>query len=302
VRDASFAVKKGAVTGFLGRNGAGKSTTLNIITGYISPSGGKVLFDGLDLLDEPREIKRRIGYLPEQPPLYSDMTVREYLRFVCRLKEVAPHRIPSHLDDLYAMTRLQDHRKRLIRNLSKGYRQRVGLAQALVGDPDVIILDEPIVGLDPRQIIEFRGLIRDLGARHTVLLSSHILREVADVCGRVVIINEGRIVAQDALANLAGRGGDALRVQLRAAGPEKEIGALIGAQRGVRSAACLGEKEPGTVDFLLDCEPGEDVRGRVAARIVEAGYPLLMLRPLETDLEEIFLRMTGGAEGGEGAC
>lgn len=302
VNDASFTVQKGVVTGFLGRNGAGKSTTLNIITGYISPSSGSIQFDGMDILDHPREIKRRIGYLPEHPPLYMDMTVNEYLRFACKLKEVSPSRIRSHIDDLVDMAQLGEYRKRLIRNLSKGTKQRVGLAQALAGDPDVIILDEPTVGLDPRQIMEFRGLIRDLGTRHTVLLSSHILSEVADICQRIVIINEGKIVAEDTIESLTGRDGDTARLIVRTVGSKDALEALLSHQPNVLRTEYQGEEEAGTLDFLLYHEPGRDIRSQISSLLVENGYPLLMLKPAETGLEEVFLRVTSNTEGGEKVC
>ena len=215
VKDVTFTINKGEILGFLGRNGAGKSTTMNMITGYISSSAGRILLDGYDILKNPREVKRQIGYLPELPPLYMDMTVDEYLRFCCDIKGVARKYVTKHLNDICELTGLGEVRKRLIKNLSKGYKQRVGLAQALVGNPEVVILDEPTVGLDPKQIIEIRRLIRDLGEDHTVVLSSHILPEVADVCERLVIINNGQIVAQDTLENLTHGIGETYRMTLR---------------------------------------------------------------------------------------
>ena len=223
VKDVTFTINKGEILGFLGRNGAGKSTTMNMITGYISSSAGRILLDGYDILKNPREVKRQIGYLPELPPLYMDMTVDEYLRFCCDIKGVARKYVTKHLNDICELTGLGEVRKRLIKNLSKGYKQRVGLAQALVGNPEVVILDEPTVGLDPKQIIEIRRLIRDLGEDHTVVLSSHILPEVADVCERLVIINNGQIVAQDTLENLTHGIGETYRMTLRVKGPEKEV-------------------------------------------------------------------------------
>ena len=227
VNDISFTINKGEVLGFLGRNGAGKSTTMNMITGYISASEGQILIDGMDILEQPREAKRRIGYLPELPPLYMDMTVEEYLKFVCEIKEVRRKSQKAHLDDLYNLVKITDVRHRLIRNLSKGYKQRVGVAQALVGNPEVVIMDEPTVGLDPKQIIEIRKLISGLGENHTVVLSSHILHEVADVCDRVVIINKGQIVAQDTLANLTHGIGESIRLTVRIIGPEKPVTRML---------------------------------------------------------------------------
>jgi ABC-2 type transport system ATP-binding protein len=252
VNDVTFTIKKGEILGFLGRNGAGKTTTMNIITGYISASSGRVLLDGHDVLEEPRYVKRQIGYLPEQPPLYFDMTVNEYLRFVCSIKEVKSSFVKSHLDDICELVRITDVRKRLIKNLSKGYKQRVGIAQALVGNPEVVIMDEPTVGLDPKQIIEIRRLIKDLGEDHTVVLSSHILHEVADVCERVVIINNGVIVAQDTLENLTHNISDTFRLRVRVAGPEREVQRAIRELPGTRTIESLGTKEAGSIDFLIE--------------------------------------------------
>ena len=202
VDNASFTVNAGEIVGFLGRNGAGKTTAMNMITGYISSTSGTAMVDGYDILKEPAEVKKRIGYLPEQPPLYMDMTVNEYLAFAADIKKVSRKNRKEHLDRIKELVRITDVGSRIIGNLSKGYRQRVGLAEALVGNPPVLILDEPTVGLDPTQIIEIRHLIKGLGKEHTIILSSHILPEVADVCERVIIIDHGRIVAQDSLVNL----------------------------------------------------------------------------------------------------
>jgi ABC-2 type transport system ATP-binding protein len=293
IEGVSFRVEVGQILGFLGRNGAGKSTTLGIASGYISATDGQVLLDGRDILEEPRYIKRRIGYLPEQPPLYRDMTVDEYLRFVCEIKEVEKSRISAHVGDLCELTGLTDHRRRLIRHLSKGYCQRVGLAQALAGNPKVLLLDEPTVGLDPSQIIEIRELIKSLGRDHAIVLSSHILTEVADVCERVAIIGRGRILAQDTVANLAGGMGDARRVRLRAIGGEAEIEAVLSAVPGVRALEPMGAKEPGTFDFILESARSEDLRGAASTALAAAGHPVVMMRPMDVDLEDVFLRLTG---------
>ncbi|MDR2513694.1 MAG: ABC transporter ATP-binding protein [Christensenellaceae bacterium] len=292
VDDVTFTINEGEVLGFLGRNGAGKSTTMNIVTGYISASSGQVLVDGMDILEEPREAKRHIGYLPEQPPLYMDMTVEEYLRFVCDIKEIRRQSQKAHLEDIYELVRIQDVRRRLIKNLSKGYKQRVGLAQALVGNPDVIIMDEPTVGLDPRQIIEIRRLIRDLGKSHTVVLSSHILHEVSDVCDRVVIINRGKIVAQDSLENLTKGIGEGTRMMLRVVGAEKPVQRLLRELPGVSLAEPMGVKEPGSVDFMVESQPGSDVRRQLGNALIAGGYPILMLQPMAATLEDIFLQLT----------
>ena len=292
VNDVSFTIKKGEILGFLGRNGAGKSTTMNIVTGYISASSGRVLLDGHDILEEPREVKRRIGYLPEMPPLYMDMTVDEYLKFVCAIKDVKPSYVKSHLDDITELIRITDVRKRLIKNLSKGYKQRVGMAQALVGNPEVVIMDEPTVGLDPKQIIEIRKLIKQLGEDHTIVLSSHILHEVADVCERVVIINQGKIVAQDTLDNLTKNISDTSRFRLRIAGPERDVYKVIRDLPGARTVDEMGCKEPDSYDFLVEADRGADIRRPLFNQMAKMGYPILMLRPMDIELEDIFLQLT----------
>ena len=292
VNDVSFTIKKGEILGFLGRNGAGKSTTMNIVTGYISASSCRVLLDGHDILEEPREVKRRIGYLPEMPPLYMDMTVDEYLKFVCAIKDVKPSYVKSHLDDITELIRITDVRKRLIKNLSKGYKQRVGMAQALVGNPEVVIMDEPTVGLDPKQIIEIRKLIKQLGEDHTIVLSSHILHEVADVCERVVIINQGKIVAQDTLDNLTRNISDTSRFRLRIAGAERDVYKAIRDIPGTRSVDEMGCKEPDSYDFLVEADRGADIRRPLFNQMAKMGCPILMLRPMDIELEDIFLQLT----------
>ena len=292
VNDVSFTIKKGEILGFLGRNGAGKSTTMNIVTGYISASSGRVPLDGHDILEEPREVKRRIGYLPEMPPLYMDMTVDEYLKFVCAIKDVKPSYVKSHLDDITELIRITDVRKRLIKNLSKGYKQRVGMAQALVGNPEVVIMDEPTVGLDPKQIIEIRKLIKQLGEDHTIVLSSHILHEVADVCERVVIINQGKIVAQDTLDNLTRNISDTSRFRLRIAGAERDVYKAIRDIPGTRSVDEMGCKEPDSYDFLVEADRGADIRRPLFNQMAKMGCPILMLRPMDIELEDIFLQLT----------
>jgi len=292
VKDATFTIKKGEILGFLGRNGAGKSTTMNIVTGYISATSGSVTVNGHDILQDPREAKRCIGYLPELPPLYMDMTVDEYLRFVCSIKDVKKSYIKSHLDDITELVRITDVRGRLIKNLSKGYKQRVGIAQALVGNPEVVILDEPTVGLDPRQIIEIRKLIKELGEDHTIVLSSHILHEVADVCERVVIINQGSIVAQDTLENLTKNISETSRFRLRVAGPERDVQKLIREVPGTRTVDQMGVKEPETFDFLVEADRNTDIRRPLFNTLAKNGYPILMLRPMDIELEDIFLQLT----------
>ncbi len=298
VNDISFTINKGEVLGFLGRNGAGKSTTMNMITGYISASEGQILIDGMDILEQPREAKRRIGYLPELPPLYMDMTVEEYLKFVCEIKEVRRKSQKAHLDDLYNLVKITDVRHRLIRNLSKGYKQRVGVAQALVGNPEVVIMDEPTVGLDPKQIIEIRKLISGLGENHTVVLSSHILHEVADVCDRVVIINKGQIVAQDTLANLTHGIGESIRLTVRIIGPEKPVTRMLREIPGVKYVETLGSREADSVDYLVESDSKTDVRRPLVNAVLAGGYSLVMLKPMDVTLEDIFLQLTSEDKGG----
>ncbi len=298
VDDISVTIGEHQVVGFLGRNGAGKSTTMNMITGYISASEGQILLNGMDVLEQPREVKRRIGYLPELPPLYMDMTVDEYLRFCCDIKEVKRSSRKAHLDDIYNLVRITDVKDRLIKNLSKGYKQRVGLAQALIGNPEVIILDEPTVGLDPKQIIEMRRLITGLGKTHTVILSSHILSEVADVCDDVIIINQGKLVAHDSIQNLTNGIGDSARLEVRVQGPEKPVSRLLHDIPGVKNVTALGSKEEGSVDFEVVADLGSDIRRPMVNAILSAGYSLLMLKPTDVTLEDIFLRLTSEEKGG----
>ena len=293
VDDVTFEVRKGEIVGFLGRNGAGKSTTMNIITGYISSTSGSASVDGYDILKSPLEVKKRIGYLPEQPPLYMDMTVKEYLSFVSDAKHVPSAKKTAHIGDVCDLVGIADMRGRLIRNLSKGYKQRVGLAQALIGNPEVLILDEPTVGLDPRQIIEIRKLIKDLGKDHTVILSSHILPEVADTCERVIIIDKGRIVAQDTLENLSSNVNEITRLTLRVQGTdENNIRKALREVRGVRYVEAIGVKEEGTIDFILESERSQDVRADVFLSMVTLQKPVLMFRPMDVTLEDIFLQLT----------
>lgn len=291
VDDISFSVRKGEVVGFLGPNGAGKTTTMNILTGYISSTSGTAAIDGYDILEQPIEAKKRIGYLPEQPPLYPDMTVDEYLRFVCELKRIEGS-IPDEIESVCRMVRIEDVRRRLIRNLSKGYRQRVGLAQALVGSPDVLILDEPTVGLDPAQIIEIRALIKELGRSHTVILSTHILSEVQAICSRVIVLNAGRIVADDTDSRISDSltGGGEL-VCLIAAQPGGVI-RLLSDIPGVHKVECTGEKEKGVHEFVIRTAEGKDVRREVFDRLCRREWPLLGMRRSSMSLEDMFMALT----------
>ena len=291
VDDVSFRVERGEVLGFLGPNGAGKTTTMRVLTGYMPPSEGNAIVAGYDVMTQPIEAKRRTGYLPETPPLYPEMTVRDYLSFVARIKGVPRAERGSRVNAAMERTRIADMANRHCAKLSKGYRQRVGLAQAIMHNPDVLILDEPTAGLDPKQINETRQLIKDLGGDHTVILSTHILPEVSQTCHRVVIINKGRVVAVDTPENLTARlrGSETMFVQVDAAGAD--VRTALQAVPGVTQVAASDTR--GTVtSFEINSETGRDVRRELASTIVRQGWGLLELRPLRMSLEEIFLHLT----------
>ncbi|HEX3027459.1 MAG TPA: ABC transporter ATP-binding protein [Clostridia bacterium] len=291
VDDICFSVKEGEILGFLGPNGAGKSTTMNIITGYLSSNEGSVKVAGIDVLENPSQAKKHIGFLPEQPPLYLDMTVKDYLNFVYELKGTKLKR-EAHLAEICDLVKITNVYGRLIKNLSKGFRQRVGLAQALVGNPDVLILDEPTVGLDPKQIIEIRSLIKHLSKKHTVILSSHILPEVQSVCERIVIINKGRIVADDTAFNLSTNLSAEHRLVARIAGPEETVRRALSGISGVRLVTPLGIREKDSFDFQIEMEPGKDVRRALFSVLSDRKWPLLFLDSGEMTLEDIFLKLT----------
>lgn len=292
VDDISFTVEDGEILGFLGPNGAGKTTTMNILTGYISATSGQAMIDGVDILDDPEGVKKKIGYLPEFPPVYNDMTVGEYLDMVTKLKKVKEAERKKSVETVMDVVGIADMKKRLIANLSKGYKQRVGLAQALIGDPKILILDEPTVGLDPKQIIEIRNLIRDLGKKHTIIFSSHVLSEVSAVCERVIIINKGKLVASDTPDNLSKQLQGANRLQIRVAAPEKQAIKIVREIPGIKNVQYQGEREEGTSDFIVETDSELDVRKTVFNGMARSGYPLLMMSPLELSLEEIFLKLT----------
>lgn len=291
VDDISFTAAEGEILGFLGPNGAGKTTTMNMITGYLSITDGSVSVGGYDILENPIEAKQRIGYLPEQPPLYLDMTVEEYLRFVCELKK---SQLPmnEHISEICELVKLENVRGRLIKNLSKGYRQRVGIAQALAGNPPVLILDEPTVGLDPNQIVEIRSLIKKLGKRHTVILSTHILSEVQSVCDRVIVLNKGRIAADSPTDSLSSAITGGSRLICNVDGPENAVYKLLCAVNGVKSVVSNGTNGSGECEFLLDIEAGKDIRRDIFRLLSEKNWPLLGLRSSELSLEEIFMTLT----------
>ena len=298
VKNVNFNIEKGEVIGFLGPNGAGKSTIMNILTGYLSLTQGKVEIDGFDITENPEEAKKRIGYLPELPPLYMDMKVREYLDFVYDLKKVKfPKK--SHINEILKLVKIDDVQNRLIKNLSKGYRQRVGFAQALIGNPDVLILDEPTVGLDPKQIIEIRNLIAKLGKNHTIILSSHILSEIQSVCKRVIIINQGEIIADDISENLSAKLSSDLSLVARIICSENEMLETLKTVKDVKSVVCLGCKENGSFDFLIEPEDNCDIRAAVFERVVSRGKTLLSLTSNSASLEQVFLKLTEVADNDE---
>lgn len=305
VDDISFRVERGEILGFLGPNGAGKTTTMRILTGYLPATAGTARVAGFDVFEQSLEVRRRIGYLPENPPLYPDMTVAGYLDFVARIKGVPPENRRSRVDAAITMTNLEEYRSELIKRLSRGYKQRVGLAQALVHDPDVIILDEPTVGLDPKQIIEVRHLIKGLRGSHTIILSTHILPEVSMTCDRVVIINKGRIAAVDTPANLTTRlrGGNLVRLEVRADG--NALRQALGQIVGVRNISIEALPDGGRLRVAVETETGTDLRSRIAAAVVSRGWELYELHAVSLSLEEIFLQLTTeeaaeGARAGEG--
>jgi len=301
VDDISFRVESGEILGFLGPNGAGKTTTMRIITGYMPATDGRVAVAGYDVFDKPIEAKRRTGYLPETPPLYPDMTVREYLNFVARIKGIPGREVASRVDSAMTRTRVADMAGRHCAKLSKGYRQRVGLAQAILHNPDVLILDEPTAGLDPKQIIETRQLIRDLSGAHTIVLSTHILPEVSQTCQRVVIINKGKVVAVDTPQNLTERLRGSQTMYLQVAAPGQDVQPALAGIPGVTRVAATAARD-GLIDVEVDSERGRDVRRELAAAVVTQGWGLLELRPMRMSLEDIFLSLTTDeAPAAEGA-
>ena len=293
VDNISFTVEDGQILGFLGPNGAGKSTTMNMLTGYISSTSGQALINGVDILEDPIKAKSYIGYLPEIPPLYLDMTVKSYLNFVFDLKKCKlPRR--SHMKDVMTLCKIKDVENRLIKNLSKGYKQRVGLAQALIGNPPVLILDEPTVGLDPKQMVEIRTLIKRLGKNHTVILSSHILSEIQAVCDRVIIINHGVIAADDTATNLSNQVSTDHRIIARLEGEKAAILQAIRAIEGIKYVRADMEREPGIWEFEMEAEPGMDIRREVNRICRENNWDILLLKTMEMTLEDIFLKITMG--------
>ncbi|MBQ8605131.1 MAG: ATP-binding cassette domain-containing protein [Clostridia bacterium] len=298
VNDISFSIGSGEIVGFLGPNGAGKSTTMNIITGYLSANSGSVTIDGADILDQPTKAKSMIGFLPEQPPLYMDMTVKEYLNFAYDLKNCKFPREP-HIKEICELIQITDVMGRMIKNLSKGYKQRVGFAQALIGNPPVLILDEPTVGLDPRQIIEIRSLIKKLGKTHTVILSTHILQEVQSVCDRIIIINKGKIVADGDTENLSYKVSGNRKFIVRISGPKNDIIKTLRSIDSVIKVDALTKKEEGAYDYLVESLPNVDIRKMMFGELAKKNWPILGLRSMDMSLEDVFVQLITNESGEE---
>ncbi|MEE0265797.1 MAG: ATP-binding cassette domain-containing protein [Acutalibacteraceae bacterium] len=295
VDHVSFTVNEGEILGFLGPNGAGKSTTMNIITGYLSSTSGTVTIDGCEILDDPKGAKSKIGYLPEIPPLYQDMTVKRYLEFVYDLKKVTLPK-KEHLEEVCKVTKIADVYDRIIKNLSKGYRQRVGLAQALIGNPPVIILDEPTVGLDPKQIIEMRNLIRGLGKKHTVILSSHVLSEIQAVCDRIVVINHGKLVADESTTDITTNLTGAKRIQLHIDGDERTVLPALRNIDGVSRVRKVMRTVDGYNEYIVESLPDNDTRKAIFYAMARVECPIVMMRNAEMSLEDAFLKITSGVD------
>jgi ABC-2 type transport system ATP-binding protein len=292
VNDISFTVNKGEILGFLGPNGAGKTTTMRILTGYLPATSGTARVAGFDVFEQSLEVRRRIGYLPEAPPLYPEMTVSAYLQFVARIKGVEAGRINGRVEEAMRLTNIDDRRQDLIRKLSRGYKQRVGIAQAIVHNPDVVILDEPTVGLDPKQIIEVRHLIKSLAGEHTIILSTHILPEVSMTCDRVVIINKGRIVAEDKPNNLTTQLAGGQRIHLEVKGNDEAVKASLESLEGVSNLTVESIPATERLSVTLESAQAQDIRHLVAAKLIGDGHELYELRSVSLSLEDIFLQLT----------
>ncbi len=292
----SFHVEKGQIYGFLGPNGAGKSTTMNIMTGYIASTDGEVIINGHNILEEPEEAKKCIGYLPEQPPLYFDMTVKEYLKFAAELKKVPRDRRENQIKDVMKMVGITNMKERLIKNLSKGYRQRVGLAQAILGYPEIIILDEPSVGLDPKQIIEIRELIRKLAKNHTIILSSHILSEVSEVCDYILIINNGKLVASDTTDNLEKMTMGSNTLELSVKGDRERMKNILDQMEEIREVEWVKSEEQDLVSLKITTDENTDVREKIFYKMAEKQMPIMDMHSTRISLEDIFLELTDSAK------
>jgi ABC-2 type transport system ATP-binding protein len=291
--DVSFEIGSGEVVGLLGRNGAGKSTMMNVMTGYLPATGGKVFINGIDMAREPLRAKRHIGYLPEQPPLYDSMTVAEYLAFVARIRRVAKVAVPAEVERICREVGLVEVSRRLVRNLSKGYRQRVGVAQAMIGSPDILILDEPTAGLDPKQIVEIRHLIAGFGKRHTVLISSHILAEIAEICKRVIIIKDGELVRDSSMKDLTAKQDGRGMIDVRITGTRMETEAILNSLGEAVTIRFLSNAEARSSDWEVAYDPdASDIRPALFDAVAQAGEKLLVSRPHETGIEDVFLEIT----------
>lgn len=296
VDNLSFRVERGMIYGFLGPNGAGKSTTMNMMTGYIAATSGTVKINGYDILKNPEQAKKSIGYLPELPPVYQDMTVYEYLKFVAELKKVKRSEQKAQIEDVMAQTRIEDVQNRLIRNLSKGYKQRVGLAQAIIGYPEVLILDEPTVGLDPKQIIEIRELIRELAKKHTIILSSHILSEVSAVCDHIMIISKGKLVASDTPEGLVTRLKGGRQLMMSVQGEQSELEEILQSIEQIKDYSIQPSRAEGCVSAIIRTQEQDDIRVELFHRLAAADLPIMELSLSEKSLEDVFLELTGEEE------
>ena len=290
IQDVNFDVRKGEVLGFLGPNGAGKTTTMRILTGFLPPTSGSVTLDGYDVVEKSLEVRRRVGYLPETVPLYTDMTVTNYLKYMGTLRGMPGSRIRSRVDDVIGVCRLEDYRKTQIGKLSKGFRQRVGIAQAIIHEPEVLVLDEPTIGIDPIQVVETRSLIQELGREQTVVLSSHILPEVSMICERVLIIHEGRIVAEDTPQNLAQGLQGVDRLEVEVGGPSAEVLPALQKMEGVISVSHRNNQ--GRHTYVVQAQPGRDLRDDISRTVISNGWSLRGMQMMGMSLEEIFLRLT----------
>jgi len=291
ISDLNFSINAGEIVGFLGPNGAGKTTTMSIMTGYIAATSGDVKINGIDILAEPFLAKKNIGYLPDTPPVYGEMRVGEYLNFAAEIKGVRSKTRKENIAYVMKQVSISDMSRRLVKNLSRGYRQRVGLAQAMLGDPKVIIMDEPTIGLDPKQIIEMRDVVKTLGKKHTVILSSHIMQEVSAVCDRLLIINRGKIVATGTPESLSG-GTKKGQMQVRVKGERKQVLTALKEYPIIKEVTAEQGKERGTVDLLLSGEDNADIREGIFRCMAKGNFPILLMKPMEMSLEEIFLSIT----------
>ncbi|MBE6678156.1 MAG: ATP-binding cassette domain-containing protein [Ruminococcaceae bacterium] len=299
LKGISFSVEQGEILGFLGPNGAGKSTALNILTGYLSATAGEAFVDGVSIFENPTEAKKKIGFLPELPPLYPEMRVDEYLNFVYDLKNCKISR-KQHINDICEVVKLSHVKNRLIKNLSKGYKQRVGIAQALIGNPKVLVFDEPTVGLDPKQIIEIRNLVKMLGKEHTIILSTHILPEVQQVCNRVVVINEGTIVADESIETLTEALEGTRRYIAKICGAEQDVLKLLRSLPVIRSADAIGKQDANSVSYLIESDENVDARVPLFNALAMKGYALIGLEGVDMSLEDVFVRLVSNKEKREG--